>query len=781
MKRSGNFFLFKVLIGLLIIVAISSEAYSRKLPKMPMLPIKEHSLEFEWSRKDVLESKRLASTENLNQWEHIGYGKLYVSKEEYFKGEASLCIESPTKGGHSTLETENPGRPWGVCSAMLRIPNEDWSQWNRISFWIYPDLPGFKVVSISMVFHNDGEEKVPDSYERNGLNYQVLENQKWNKVYWEIEHLGRDKVTGIEIRYRLQGNEPGASEVAKFYIDEIFIEKVKPDYYEGWNVAPNYIAYNHIGYVTDMKKIAIASHLNAEKFSLVNFTTSETVLQKPIFTKKTSLQTFQILDFSEINQPGIFILKAGNIETKPFKISTFEDIYRNTIIKTINLFYSQRCGDEIKGIHSACHRDWLATHSNNYVIINGGWHDAGDLSQGLGNTADATYAMFLLANQFRRSDPELSTRLLEEGRWGLDWILKIRFNDGARCSFSTMDFWTDGIIGTIDDVPSKASISWENFNCVKAEAIAAMALIDEDPILANYALTIAKKDWEISMNNIKRVNRVNIDLAGLIVTSSLELYKATSDPQYKNIAISYGDSVIACQQQQDLAKDIPLKGFFYQNSHKFNIQHYSHKSNEQEPVIGLLSLCEMFPNHPNKIKWEKSIRLYADYYKRIMIYTDPYFMIPAGIYDITKSRNKIEEEQIKNGIKLNNQYYLKRFPCWTSFRGNSGTTLSQAKGLVAIANYLNDRDLFEMVYKTLEWHLGLNPFCQSLMFGEGFRYAGQYSVTSGNIVGGLPVGIQTHFNRDDPYWPAETCYNWKEIWVFPSARWLWLMSDFFKK
>lgn len=48
---------------------------------------------------------------------------------------------------------------------------------------------------------------------------------------------------------------------------------------------------------------------------------------------------------------------------------------------------------------------------------------------------------------------------------------------------------------------------------------------------------------------------------------------------------------------------------------------------------------------------------------------------------------------------------------------------------------------------------------------------------SGNIAGSLPVGIQTSREKDIPYWPVNNCYNYKEVWVQPSARWLWLMSD----
>jgi hypothetical protein len=59
----------------------------------------------------------------------------------------------------------------------------------------------------------------------------------------------------------------------------------------------------------------------------------------------------------------------------------------------------------------------------------GGWHDAGDLSQGLINTGEITYSMFALAERLRErgDDPALVARLIEEARWGLDWVLRVRF------------------------------------------------------------------------------------------------------------------------------------------------------------------------------------------------------------------------------------------------------------------------------------------------------------------------------------------------------------------
>jgi hypothetical protein len=73
--------------------------------------------------------------------------------------------------------------------------------------------------------------------------------------------------------------------------------------------------------------------------------------------------------------------------------------------------------------------------------------------------------------------------------------------------------------------------------------------------------------------------------------------------------------------------------------------------------------------------------------------------------------------------------------------------------------------------------VGRNPFVQSTMYGEGYDWTQQYTVSSGDIVGALPVGIQTRGNRDLPYWPSQNCYVYKEVWGHPVGRWFWLMQD----
>src|SRR5699024_360588 len=149
-------------------------------------------------------------------------------------------------------------------------------------------------------------------------------------------------------------------------------EKVSPHHYEGWDVAPDHIAYNHSGYVIDMPKTALASNLKEEEFSVINTLSNKTVLQKQIDSKETRIGTFQYMDFSEVEKDGSYIIKAGDKETKPFKIGSFEDVYRNTVIKTINHYYSQRCGFAVPGIHDVCHVDWTSVHNDKTIPINGG-------------------------------------------------------------------------------------------------------------------------------------------------------------------------------------------------------------------------------------------------------------------------------------------------------------------------------------------------------------------------------------------------------------------------
>src|SRR5690606_16065016 len=304
-----------------------------------------------------------------------------------------------------------------------RFNGEDWSGYNRLSIWVRPQVRGLPMLPLQIVMHNAGAEKVPDDYYREGIHYVTLENGGWQQVVWEIEPLARDSVTLLEIGYWMNKRLAAPADSVAFEIGRIELQRVQPDHHTGWNVAPGRIAYSHTGYASHLPKTGIASDLTASNFQVVRVNDNAwgpVVLDKPVEQVKSRLGSFQVMDFSSIREPGRYVLRAGGRTTRAFSIGN--DVWKGTIWKSLNFLYGNRCGFAVPGSHVVDHLDWFATHGDQRITMSGGWHDAGDLSQGIINTGELTYALFALAERLkeRGDDPELLARVLEEARWGLD-------------------------------------------------------------------------------------------------------------------------------------------------------------------------------------------------------------------------------------------------------------------------------------------------------------------------------------------------------------------------
>lgn len=399
----------------------------------------QDSASYRWLNKKVLASRVLDDMSSLDYWTVFTNNpaavvdsrvKADVSRSQTVTAEMALTGERSRNGGQSLrlltptkLNVPGPanGRGWGETGVTRRFDGEDWSAFNRISVWIFPDCAGAYVTALGLALHNDGEVKVPAAFGQEGETNVVLRNHEWNHVVWEIGNVARDKITAIDFAYYMAGNEPEAADTATYYFDRLELQQVDPDYIEGWAVWPGRIAYSHAGYQPGAQKTAIASNLSAGDFQLIDQATGQAVFHKPLQTVKTPLGAFQVMDFSEVQEPGTYRIVADGQTTRPFRIGS--DVWRDTILKALNFFYVERCGMAIPGVHGVCHRDWQVVHGDKRIVINGGWHDAGDLTQGMGNTGDIVYAMFSLAERLhtQNADPELynrSSRRLAGGSTG---------------------------------------------------------------------------------------------------------------------------------------------------------------------------------------------------------------------------------------------------------------------------------------------------------------------------------------------------------------------------
>ncbi len=783
----------------------------------PMQTKVQNSASFRWLNKQVYESRLLDDMETQGPWSPFTIGAISVvdarvtakiaeskqivtrmsySLDQAHSGKRSLLMKLPTK-----MEGPGPksGRGWGIAGVVRHFENEDLTKFNRISLWIYPDCPGYYQDWLEMRLYNEGKEKLPALFAQEGENTVLLQNKVWNHVVWEIGNVARDKITKFEISSWMAGNEPEATDTLSYYFDDLELQKVDPDFIEGWDVWPGRISFSHTGYQTGASKSAVANNLIADEFSLIDQKSGETVLSKPIQKVTSHIGNFQFLDFSEVQENGSYFLKAGEIITQPFCIHP--DVWEETIWKALNFYYSERCGISIPGVHGSCHRDWTCNHGDKKIVINGGWHDAGDFTQGLGNTGDAVYAMFSLADKLhqRGENPNLCKRLLEEGQWGLDWILKTSFGDGFRNEGSINSRRTNGIIGDDDDVTSTAKNSpGTNFKASASEAIAARVLNERDPRLAAFSLKMAKADWQFAIEKLNfnenssskesfsgsfDSGNVIHELASAGILASVELWRSTGEKKYETKATELAYIILESQQRKQPDWDVPLNGFFYTSPSKEHILHYVHRGHDQEPVVTLTQLCEVFPEHPDWMKWYSAVTLYSEYLKKIAQYTEPYYVLPSSIYtdeeylQVPGTRQESFRSQVLNGIPLGKGHYLRIFPVWMDYRGHFGTILPKAQALTQAARLRNDPESAKLAQHQLEWVVGRNPFSQSTMYGEGYDFSPLYTPSSGDIVGALPVGIQTRSDKDIPYWPVQSTWTYKEVWTHPVIQWIWLMHD----
>ncbi len=508
-----------------------------------------------------------------------------------------------------------------------------------------------------------------------------------------------------------------------------------------------------------------------------------------------------MLDFSEVRAPGTYVIQAGDTLTHSFRIGG--DAWRSSIWKAINFMYSERCGTEIPGIHGRCHQDVYSLHGDKRIVLNGGYHDAGDLTT-TGNTPGMVYAMLSLADRMKQQgeDPVLSDRLLEEAQWGLNWVLKTRFGDGYRSTGQLVSYWTDGIMGTPDDRFGQAVNNPEwNFRVSGVEALAARVLKDSNPELANRSLVIAEDDWKYAVEGLKAAPPLaevygaqdELERISFGVVASVELYLATGDDRYAQEGIALGDQVLASQERTLQPWTIPLTGYFYTSPKRENLFHRFHLGQEQEPIVALVRLCEAFPNHDKWMKWYSAVVLHSQYYlKPASAVDEPFAVLPAAVYRESEARLIPESkdwtplraadreayvEEVRRGVPLGGDFYLRRFPVWFDFRGNSSVLLSQAKALSAAGQLRGDLQAEDLASKQAQWLVGRNPFAASVMYGEGHDWTPLYSVRSGQMVGALPVGIETKGFSDAPYWPTQICWTYKEVWTQPVGQWVWLMQD----
>ena len=741
-----------------------------------------------WLKKPVEKSRSLPLVADFNSLQHTGPGNIQVDHDKTISGQGSILLETPT-----SLPKKNPtNRAYAFAEMIRPIKGENLKDYNRFSVWVYADAPGFYSFFVGCTLYNEGKHIMPTPGRFEGQHFVNVYPNKWQHIIWEIPDLYRDSVTGFSVSIMLTGSPQGAADNMKLYIDDMRIEHVEAENTRGFKLRSNAIAYSHSGYKAGALKQALVQNVKSTLFQLINAD------NKIVFTGngKKMGNGFIQLDFSNFNTPGNYTLKIGNITTKTFPIGN--DAYLATAWHTLNYFFAERCGYDQPGIHQLCHQDAVTVHPDGREIsVSGGWHDAADVTQGVDNTARGGIAMLELANSVKNKNKALYKRLLEEARWGLEWTMRTRFGDGYRDGGLIMGIWSDNIIGTKDDMRGKATNRPADNFIAASYCAMAVPFYKEDAVFAHWCRRSAIEDFRFATQRLDSfvTDHNEVDLNALALVSAMNLYRLTKESSYLDSAIKYAHVVMDCQQiERRIDWSMPLHGFFYESRKKKRILAYFHKSDEQLMIEGLSMLLTDAPSNADAVLWKASCQAYADYLHDIAAVMKPYGILPSAVYELNNAdfegiyhegdkvgMPSMEEynAQVKNGIHLGGNFYLRRYPVAYQFRGFYDVLMAKAKAAFILSDLLKDKSLKDIATRQLEYIVGYNPFAMSTIYGDGYDYPPLYGAYAGDVVGAVPVGIETFENDDEPYMPMQVNATYKEIWTRTTGDVIWMLSKLF--
>ena len=209
-----------------------------------------------------------------------------------------------------------------------------------------------------------------------------------------------------------------------------------------------WIRINLLGYTPKGIKVAVwcsKAAATLHSFELIDADSKEVVFRKKVERGYGGYGPFAStarLDFSIFTKDGSYYLQAGNTRSPVFSIAN--DVYKGTADFCLRYMRQQRSGFN-PYLKDSCHtRDGYTIYGpmpdSSYIDVSGGWHDASDYLQYVTTSANATWHLLAAYRDFPNvfSDSLQANGLpgsngmadvLDEAKWGLQWLLKMHPND----------------------------------------------------------------------------------------------------------------------------------------------------------------------------------------------------------------------------------------------------------------------------------------------------------------------------------------------------------------
>ncbi|MBN1384825.1 MAG: glycoside hydrolase family 9 protein [Elusimicrobia bacterium] len=504
---------------------------------------------------------------------------------------------------------------------------------------------------------------------------------------------------------------------------------------------------------------------------------------------------FWTINFTEVAEEGNYFIRAklGDRETES-KIFISDKNISDSVAKTLFYFYTQRCGVEIPGWHKLCHTDDGKLPNGKYFKATGGWHDCAGFDKEMYTNFLPVYIYTTIAFE---SDLEWKEKMLEEARWGADWIMQMTDNTGyVWChvqphNMEPKDFikvWADGT--STDNIPG----NWDDRELQKnawhppeeaAQAANMGALVKMGYLMKDKDRKYSAKCIEGAKKIRRYLTQTNYNYPGLgsgnsphiifhsgMLLGDIYLYKLEKNEEYLNDAHKHIDYIInKCQVKE---------GEFINTS----IKRVTLTWETIDPYFNLLVFYEFyknFPDDPYTEKIKKSYKLFFDKQLMQRVTKSPY------------GQAQILDKDIKDYAKYSSlQRDFGKVTGLLTSQGKSPYWLSMAIACFYANEMFNTDEYAEIGINQIDWVIGKNPFGLSTVAEIGYKFPRMFTMwywldnhpaSEGVIPGGAINGIGGDKNGN-PFLDLNN-HNWvqwetNEYWNPPTAWYAMAAWQYYK-
>jgi len=479
-------------------------------------------------------------------------------------------------------------------------------------------------------------------------------------------------------------------------------------------------------------------------------------------------------DCAHITAPGVYQAYCGNTPGPSFAMR--DDVYLRVIPACLRYFQVQACGREVPGWHAACHLDdGYIVEEDRYVEAAGGWHDAGDFRKWATSTAMIPIALLIGHRLWAGRESQLGIEpgaLLREARHGMAYFLNIqepngallhnigggrqtfhdnldcRFTDNVKQSGDERRIWAERKAGP----PGKFTTLF---------ALYAGALAELEPDQAARCLEAAKRSAAYN----EAAGEATVDDLQWRSWGHLELWRATGEAAHRQAGVQALGRMLDCQVTDYIGGQSETRGFFRAapGSDQFHRKHVG----GDYAIWTLSQFVLALPEHPDAGRWREAIALWYEDYVRVFAARNPFGLLPHGLY-AEPPADRGPNRYRPLGDRLWFRYFMRDRKLGSNARLNL-----TAAALAGAAEALGRDACLDHAYPLLEWTLGANPFQVCMMNGAGVLEPCALAFQTGNIPGGVTLGIGGD-EQDMPFYPHPwACTD--EYYGYQTSQFLWAL------